>query len=326
MNSVQEEVLILVNVAPTPPYPELFRTGPMQTWFRDSVPGIRVMTLHGKPVGRLRRDLSDLRMMLKFPLSSPSAIGTVDSDSLLMQWYHWMASLARQSELRNGSAASPGSRFTRVALILASRFADIWDSSVTSFIKNRHRAWVQFGVSEVLVGRAQTINNSMAIRMDVLKFLTEEKHFKGVVFVTTSAYIEQKRLLHWISSMPQSIQVAGSNALPVEPGGKRFLSGFFMYFSWSIIEEMASARDFDHSLPDDGAITKWLEDREIAWADPGIEWGTDLLAAGTCPLCANPQTCIVRCTTHGEREREARFMQFLHHNHESVSAKVDPED
>lgn len=316
MDSGTDEVLILVNVAPLDPYPGLFRTGPEQTWFGELVPGTRVLKIEGLAPRGIRRQLADLRLMMSFPLSLPSTIGTTNSRSFLMRGYARLVLMARNPRAERSHWATVIARFTRSALIVSSRFTLMWGRRFSSLRKNVFRSSVETRGETIRVRRVQTINNSMALRLDVLYALAQGRSYRGVAFVTASAYVDRRRLLNWVEHQATTNVVGGSNALVHENDASDFLSGFFTYFSWDLVKKMAQSRDFDHSLADDAATTKWLQARGIGWADPGIQWETTPLDEGLCPLCEDEALSIVRCTSHGARYKEAEYMRQLHHQHD----------
>lgn len=316
MNPSAEEVLILVNVAPMQPYPELYRSGPEQTWCSNSVPGTRVLKVQGLPPKGFRRQLADLRLMMSFPQSLPSAIGTVDSQSLLMRGYARLVSLSQRQGYERGLLTNFRAKFFRTVVLACSQGTRMWARHYSSFRKNLFRASVELQDDTIQVHRVQTINNSMALRLDVLHALARGEAYRGVAFVTASAYVERRRLLNWINRQSVMPVVGGSDALANGDEPSSFLSGFFTYFSWEVVVRMASSRDFDHSLADDAATTKWLKSQGISWVDPGIHWDTSSMEMERCPLCDNLAASVVRCTSHGSRQKESEYMKKLHHNHD----------
>lgn len=314
MSDRLSEVLILVSVAPMLPYPELFRKGPQATWVGDQVEGVRIECFEGLNPGRFRRQFVDLREMLRFPGARPESIGTVDHASWIMRMYGRFIEFLDVDQ--RGSQIEPG-RFRQLALralLGVSQAASSWDRIVCTRIRNRRRARVEYVNGKLVVARYSTVGNSMAIQQDLMNALVKGKRYRGVLFVTSSAYVDQKRFLAWLNSHDADDLVGGGNAIE-DDAEPRFFSGFCQYFSWDIMSKVAKARDFDHSLPNDGAMTKWLLSHGIDWQRIGIAWFADVLDRGTCPLCTSRDTSIVRCTSHGSRWREAERMRLLHHSH-----------
>ncbi len=315
MVDFRDEVLVLVSVAPMDPYPELLRSGPQATWMQEHVEGIQIVVFSASSLGRLRRQLADLREMLRFPLALPAEVGTVDSRSKLMKAYTRLVSQTRLE--RDTSDSYP--EFTKTlafkGILAAAVVVQTWERHVGSYLKNRRRATVSRSGRRLIVDRPSTTRNSMAIQQDLISALIRGPQFRGVLFVTASAYVDQRRLLAWVDKKGSESVVGGAHALARNGSTDAFISGFCQYFSWDILQRIACATDFDHSLPNDGALTKWLVAHGIPWEDLGIEWFTDDLAQGVCPLCADETICVVRCTSHGSRWREAEFMRKLHHWH-----------
>ncbi len=309
------DILILVSVAPIPPYQELFSRGPEATWMRDQVPGVRVEVYGGEPMSSTRRQVGDLREMLRFPGAHPQEIGTVDGSAPLLKAYGRLAALADASEsapaLRKilGRAASKG-------ILGASHLVSLWERTVSSAWKNRMPALVTRTGDRLLVHQPSTIGNSLAIQHAVIRSVAHGRKFKGALFVTSSAYVDQAGFRDWASTQGDGVVVGGTHALANRGEPKPFLSGFCQYFSWEALQILAAARDLDHSLPNDGALTKWLLARGIEWSDPGIEWFAESMNDGRCPMCADPSINVVRCTSHGSRWREAELMRQLYHVHE----------
>lgn len=313
------EVLILVSVAPTPPYPELFATGPAKTWMASSVDGVVVKTYSGLPIPPLRRPFTDIREMLRFPGAHPKVVGTVSAQSLPLRAYGAAAGLSDNVHRSDASTTTRlAGRVAHGGLVLAGRAVDAWEGR--TILNGRRRRFTRVTESEghLTVHRTATVSNSLAIERDLLAYLAAAPPLTGVLFVTASAFVDQERFLRWVAGPGREVFVAGSNALAARDDGEPplvFFSGFCQYFSWRAINVLARAEDFDFSVPNDVALTQWLLKHDIGWEDPGIVWFTTELEAGRCPLCEDRAKFVVRCTRHGERARERELMALLNHAH-----------
>lgn len=309
------DILILVSVAPVTPYPQLFRTGPAVTWMRDTVEGVTVVPYQALPPSRWGRQVGDLRELLRFPGVGPESVGTVDRSGSLVRAYGFLQDQAKAARETSGHLVRSLGQGAQKSLISASRIVQTTDRLILSAWKNQYRRAVTWNDPYLRVARQATIANSMAIQLDLLHVLTRGPKFRGALFVTASAYVDQRRLKSWVEARGEGPVVGGGDALGgAGPGGSLF-SGFSQYLSWDVMQMMVEDCTFDHSVPNDVAITRWLTRRRLAWSDPGIEWNTSLLERGKCPLCTDPHISIVRCTSHGDRGREAHFMKLLHHAH-----------
>jgi hypothetical protein len=316
---VAAPLLVLVSVAPSAPYPELFATGPQATWVRRPVPGVFVMTYSGLPVTSTRRQFVDVREMLRFPGAHPRNIGTIDNDSAAIRAYGHVVTLAAQAKDADASALvrSLGTA-TQASLVLGHRAIALWERTVTSRRKNANTGRVSIDGFHLLSHRRTTISNSMSIQQDLFAYLAAGPPIGGVLMTTASAYVDLDRFRDWATGDGRDVFIAGANALSARADGLAplvFLSGFCQYFSWEAIRTVAQAKDLDHSGPNDQALTRWLLDRGIGWCDPGIVWSTTDLESGRCPLCSDGSKFVVRCTSHGNREREREFMRQLDHQH-----------
>ena len=316
---VVSPLLVLVSVAPSAPYPELFTTGPRDTWMKRPVPGVFVMTYSGLPVTSTRRQFVDVREMLRFPGAHPRSIGTIDNDSAAIRAYGHAATLAARANDADASAPVRSlGRATQASLILAHKAIAFWERTVTSRRKNANTGRVSVDGCHLLSHRRSTISNSMSIQQDLFAYLAAGPHIAGVLMVTASAYVDLGRFRDWATGDGRDVFIAGANALSARADGLAplvFLSGFCQYFSWEAIRTIAEAKDLNHSGPNDVALTRWLLDRGGGWRDPGIVWSTTDLESGICPLCSDGSKFVVRCTSHGNREREREFMRQLDHPH-----------
>lgn len=318
---VPPKVIILVNVANMPPYPELFESGPKSTWINSGTPEVLVLRSSGLPIPRKIRPVIDLRDMLRFPGARPSEVGTVMMGSLTMRAYGLLTSIGLVKDVRH----SPW--FTKlifrarsVSLLTLNRIVAKWEER--SFCnKRRFRpALVTQSDGEVIIHRMSTVSNSMLIQRDLFTYFANAMPSAGIIYTTASAYIDQQRLMNWISGPGQDALVAGSSSsseVIAADGSSNFFSGFFQYFSASVVRELAIAKDLDLLGPNDISLTRWLKKRGISWVDPGIIWSAEELDQGICPLCANSEKFVVRCTSHGSREREQQYMSLLFHQHGS---------
>jgi hypothetical protein len=209
-----------------------------------------------------------------------------------------------------------GSKILSLATRVIVKGISVWEKSVGSWWRNHHRAKVTYQADKLTISRTSTVGNALAIQKDVTSWILQGKQYRGVLFVTASAYVEPSRLISWVHDRNALMVVGGSHALDGLADSGMFLSGFCQYFSWDVLQLIDQSRDFDHSVPNDVAITRWLVDRRIPWEDPGIAWFAESVEDGTCPLCEDASICIVRCTTHGERWRESAKMKALNHHHE----------
>lgn len=312
-------VVILVSVAPSPPYPELFAAGPAKTWMASDVQGVTVKTYSGLPIHPVRRTFADIREMLRFPGAHPQKVGTVSAKSWPLRAYGAVASLSANAGREDIAAATRfAGRVARSGLAFASRAVRAWEGR--AILNGRRRGFTRVTESgdHLTVHRTATVSNSLAIQRDLLSHLASSPPIAGVLFVTASAYVDQERFIRWAKGPGRNVFVAGSNALAARSDGEPplvFFSGFCQYFSWDAITVISQAQDFDFGVPNDEALTKWLLKRGIRWEDPGIAWFTTELEAGRCPLCEDGTKFVVRCTSHGAREREREFMARLNHAH-----------
>jgi len=159
----------------------------------------------------------------------------------------------------------------------------------------------------------------MLIQRDLFTYFANAVPNASIVYTTASAYIDQQRLMNWISGPGQNALVAGSSpsseVIPPD-SSSNFFSGFFQYFTASVVRELSIAKDLDLFGPNDDSLTRWFKKRGITWIDPGIIWSAEELDQGLCPLCANIEKSVVRCTSHGSRERERQYMSLLFHPHD----------
>ena len=311
---------MLVSVAPTAPYPGLLETGPRATWMRDIVPGVSVFTYSGLPLSRSRRQLSDLREMLRYTGAQLGHLGTVDASATLLRCYGRLAATAASNKrtVPNRVVAEAA----RKTIVAASSLASRSEAYLLSPIKDRRVSRVTETDGHLLVRRANTLSNSLSIQMAVLGYLASAPPRVGALFVTSSAYVDLQRYQSWAGQKGRGVLVAGSNALAESAGDSAaLLSGFCQYYSTEAIHLIAGSTGFDHSKLNDEAMTIWLTSRGIGWTDPGIVWNTDELIDGRCPLCSDPTKFVVRCTSHGSRDREAEHMRSLHHPHRALGAE-----
>lgn len=315
--SPEGALLILVSVAPHEPYPHLFASGPAATWARGDTEGVHIGTYSAMPLTRVGRQLADVRELLRFPGAMPEEVGTVDASSPLVRAYGQVAEIgARDGAVEQTGFGQLKARAASRGILGLGRLVSLWERSLLSPRKNSHPKRVSLRDGHLWVNRPSAISNSMAVQLDMLKYLGAGPRFRGVLFVTASAYVDVERFLSWVKLQGDGFVVAGSNALEKRGGmGRPFLSGFAQYMSWSAVRSIAEAKDLDHSTPNDEALTKWLLAQGLSWVDPGIEWFTDGLDAGQCPICEDSSISIVRCTSHGSREKEAEYMTMLDHRH-----------
>ena len=301
------DLLILISVAPLAPYPHLYTVGPKRTWMAQTVPGVTVIPFSGQPLGRWRKNTADLREMLRFAGAATNQIGTVNSDARLMQAY---------DKIRSGFLGALADKFFR----LSSRLITFIERYILSPIKNRRLRKVSENQLGLKVESPSTIANSLINQISVIDYLASGPQIRGVLFLTSSAYLELARFDTWEKLHNSGgVVFGGSNALEANGGlGRPFLSGFAQYFSWEAIRLLAKTSSFDHSLPNDEALTKWILKHRYSWINPGIEWSMAEEPDGECPLCAHGTVTIVRCTVHGDRDKEAKLMQRLNHIHHGL--------
>ena len=298
------------------PYPELLRSGPRATWMADEVPGVTVRTFSGLPLSPLRRQFSDLRDMLRYTGAQLGSLGTVEADASILRVYGAVAALAHEPERQSDSWRRATARAASKVIVAASRGVSIWETTVLSPIKNRTTSRVEESSGHLTVHRSSAMGNSLHNQMAVIRDIAQGPTVSGVVFVTSSAYVDVRRIGRWVEDHSEGIVIGGSNArASVEGDSGRFLSGFCQYFSWEAIQMLACARNLDHGLLNDEALSAWLVAHGHRWIDPGIVWSTEELELGRCPLCEDSHKTVVRCTSHGSRHREAAFMSALHHEH-----------
>lgn len=319
-----DELVVLVWAAPMAPYPALLQSGPRATWMRDEVPGVSVRTLSGLPLSRVRRPVSDMREMLRYTGAQLGHLGTVDDRALLLRAYGGLASAASRT-----GAEEPWQRavahVASKSIVLASTGVRRWESEVVSRRKNRRSPRVTESAGHLTVHQPSTLSNSLAIQLAAMEHVATGPRRPGMMFVTSSAYVDLARLRAWASANCDGVVIGGSNALS-DPrlDGSVLMSGFCQYFSWDAIRLISESADFDHGRLNDEAMTAWLVSHDLAWRDPGIVWSTDDVTAGRCPLCADPSRFVVRCTSHGSREKEAMFMARLHHAHSLAASQPGP--
>ncbi len=312
----QRPILIFIWVAPIDPYPSLFASGPEVTWMRDTAPDVILCTLSGLPLSRRRQQLADLRELLRFTGAQLGLLDSVSQGALLLRAYGAVAAAATPSTPASGRFGLVTARSAARLINFLSRTVALWERRALSPWKNRRRLRVSRTGNHFTVHNPSTLSNSLANQIALIKHLAMGEEVAGAVFVTASAYVDQQRLATWIRRHEDGLFIGGSNALADRGGmGRPFMSGFCQYFSWEAIRLLADAKDLDHSQLNDEALTAWLLSRGISWTDPGIVWFSEELDGGRCPLCEDPTRCVVRCTSHGARHREAEFMRQLNHRH-----------
>lgn len=309
-------LLVLVSVAPFELYRDLFESGPASTWVLDSTPGVIIGTWSGLPLTKFRRSMADLREMMRFPLTTPRKVGTVDATSSTMRAYEWSVNFALPDlERPNQGAARLARRVVAKSLTTMSRVVGLFERTVVTRWKNLRGSPAVVEVGEHLwIQRPATVSNSTQLEQALLRYLAKSERIAGVLIVSASAYIDQRRLRQWVDRQEKGEVVVGGGRNPAA-SGPDFLSGFCQYFSWEAIRILAQAKDLNHGVANDEALTKWLVERSITWRDPGIAWSTAELEAGSCPMCNDLKISVVRCTSHGSRSREAAYMKLLHHDH-----------
>lgn len=314
-------IVVLVSVAPTDPYPQLFATGPLATWMQDRIEGVSVRSFSARPLTRFQRIKADLREMLRFPGAQAEAIGTVKSNSRALKLY----STAVRASTDHGDSTQPVNKALRTlnrrALLFAGLMVTKYEQAFRNPRYNRKKFRVSLEGDHYTIAIPATVANGLAIQMALLAHLSQQD-IAGVLFVTSSGYVEQGRLRRWLSSTDTPPFIAGSSATggpESSQNAETFISGFCHYFSLESMQLVTSATDFDYSIANDEAWTKWFRSHQIDWDDLGIVWNTQQLEAGECPLCADSAKFVVRCTSHGSRERERGFMQALHHTHGTPS-------
>lgn len=316
---VDDPILVLVSVAPFDLYTNLFATGPSATWILDSTPNVIVGTWSGLPLSKFQRSVSDLREMLRFPLTTPEKVGTVDAASRVMMLYQRLVNYAIPIDDR----LQPGAG--KISRKLVSRSLTTLSRIVAFFERNVVSKWKNILASPAVVEKGQhlwvqspaTISNSVRIEQALLKYLSLGPKIAGVLIVSSSAYVEQARLREWVRNQAQGVVVVGGGMDGSVPGSPQFFSGFCQYFSWEAIKIVANARNLNHGATNDEALTAWLISQGINWIDPGIAWSPVGQIAEACPMCENIRISVVRCTSHGSRWREANYMKRLHHSHAS---------
>lgn len=317
----QPKVIILVSVAQMPPYPELFESGPGSTWINAGFPEVLVLRFSGLPIPSIIRPFIDLQEMLRFPGAHPSEVGTVRVGSPIMRVYGRLVSIGSVDNGRHSSWFTRKILRARFFVLLTlHRIVAKWEQRSFGNRRRFRPALVTQSGSEVTVHRMATISNSMLIQLDLFTYFANAMPNASIVYTTASAYIDQQRLMNWISGPGQNEIVAGSSpsseVIPPD-SSSNFFSGFFQYFSPSAVREISTAKDLDLFGPHDDSLTRWLKKRGISWVDPGIIWSVEELDQGICPLCASSEKLVVRCTSHGSREREKQYMSLLFHPHDS---------
>lgn len=310
-------ILVLVSVAPFELYKNLYATGPSATWILDSSPNVMVGTWSGLPLSKFQRNVSDLREMLRFPLATPEKVGTVDATSSVMMAYMRVVNYAlnNNGKLHHVSSAM-FRKLVAKSLTTLSRIVAFYERNIVgrwknmraspAVVKDNQHLWVQ---------SPATISNSVLIEQALLKYLSRGPKITGVLIVSASAYVEQSRLREWVRKQAPGEVVIGGGMNGSVPSSPQFFSGFCQYFSWEAIKIVANAKNLNHGVPNDEALTDWLNLHRINWVDPGIVWSTTELDEGACPMCSDAKVAVVRCTSHGSRWREAAYMQQLHHSH-----------
>jgi hypothetical protein len=203
-----------------------------------------------------------------------------------------------------------------LSILSASRIVAWEEGTVVSGWRRFLPPRVVLESSHYRVGVPSTISNSTEIQCAMLRHLANGEPITGVLIVTASAYVDVQRVLRWIGHQGDGVVVGGSSA-PDFDGSRdaTFLSGFCQYFSWDAIRMLSVAEGLDRSVPVDIAFSRWLNEHGITWVDPGVEWDTRALDAGNCPICLHGNVTVVRCTSHGAREKEADYMRLLDHPH-----------
>jgi len=308
--------VVLISRAPSTPYLELFAEGPGKTWVNDTVDRVRVLTYSGRALNRFQRVRADLREMIRFPGARPEEIGTVLAQSRALKAYGRIVDAATPGN-DAGLVARVSSRVSIKGLALAGALTTAYERRVRSPMLNRRKFKVQLDGTHLTVALPSSVTNALAIQQAAMRFAAQSE-ISGVLMTTSSSYVDLLRYRAWVDSLPAGEYIAGSNALANPTDGSTpwvLFSGFCNYFSQVSIERVTAAKDIDHSALNDVARTQWLLKHGIAWANIGIVWNTEILEQGQCPLCLDPGMFVVRCTSHGSREREQGFMQALHHRH-----------
>ncbi len=314
---VADPILVLVSVAPFELYKNLYATGPSATWILDSTPNVIVGTWSGLPLSKFQRNVSDLREMLRFPLATPAKVGTVDVTSSVMMAYMRVVNYALHNDgkLHHGSSeiirklvARSLTTLSRTVAFYERNFVSRWKNMRDSpaVVKKNQHLWVQ---------SPATISNSVLIEQALLKYLSLGPRITGVLIVSASAYVEQSRFREWVRKQAPGEVVIGGGMNGSVPGSPQFFSGFCQYFSWEAIKLVANAKNLNHGVTNDEALTTWLVSQGITWVDPGIAWSPEGQSNEVCPMCEDIKISVVRCTSHGSRWREADYMKQLHHKH-----------
>ena len=97
-------LLILVLVAPFEPYPSLLATGPNATWMRHPASGVVVRTYSGLPLTPVRKQLSDLRDMVRSPGATFDSHENVDGSTSLLRLYGSISDIAHPKKTPEGLA------------------------------------------------------------------------------------------------------------------------------------------------------------------------------------------------------------------------------
>lgn len=314
-----EPVLVMVSVAPFELYQNLYESGPASTWISDITPDVIVETWSGLPLTKFQRSVADVREMLRFPLASPDKVGTVDGASLAMKVYGKTVNYAvGNSVVSNSKHRELTRKLVSKILTTTSQVVGFYERTMVSWWKNQRSApLIKKEKQHLWVQTPATISNSVQIEKALLKYLVNGPKISGVLIVSSSAYVEKARLRAWVVGHLQGEVIISGGSNEHVSGLAPFFSGFCQYFSWEAIKVLANAKNLDHSLPNDEALTRWLVEHGLNWQSMRIGWSTTELDNGVCPMCDDEDMIVVRCTSHGSRWREAQYMRQLHHEHSS---------
>lgn len=306
------ELVLLVWVAPLQPYPRLFEDGPGATWFRDSVPGIRVLVLRGKTIPIQRRPWNAVRERLR-------QVGPFPVDAELAGGRTWPVR-ATDTVLRVGfGSTNIGARVLGTLIKLLARAYILLELAIAQIRQlTVGLPSVTLEGTEVLVDRVQTLSNGQSIQMAAMKFVCDTMKPQAIVTMTTSTYVDQRRLLDWHrASRRRNVDFA---CMPLIHTGRRLFSGACSYFSDKGAKRMLHAPLIYGGIPNDVAQTRWLRATSTTWEDMPVVALTEEAEPVKCPLCEDPNLVAVRVTSHFNRPIEAARMRAMHHDHTSGSS------
>lgn len=308
-----KNLIVLVAVAPFAPYPALYSRGPRSTWVNDLDKCAKMRSYSGLPLSRRRRWMTDLRDSVRFPGISPQDIRTVDPTSLPLRAY---ATLLHELKLEKSVGTENRDQRTQLAqrfvvtVLKGTNQLCKWFARFEGrYIERHSKCDVAQAGLHYLSPRPATMTNHLRIQRDVMHKLLSDTSIDGFLFCTASVYISWTRMRDWIERQCDDLDFAAV-AVPDVTG--RMYGGTVTYFSRRGASSLVETDELDYGSLQDVAINDWLNSSGIGWLPIPVSRFDDTVNDDECPLCVNSTAIAAICTSHPDRERESRRMQYMH--------------